>query len=120
VDQAESVPEGRLLQGTVRVFDPAMCCDTGVCGPAVDTSLLDAARDLRWLSAQGVDVVRHNLGTDAGAFVAFAPARMLLQEHGVDALPATWVNGTMLVSGRHATRGELLQALGASNETASS
>ncbi len=108
----DAVGTERMLKGTVRVFDPAMCCETGVCGPAVDTSLLDAARDLRWLAAQGVDVVRHNLGTDAGAFVAFAPARTLLQEGGVEALPATWVNGALLVTGRHATRAELLHALG--------
>ncbi|MBP6774755.1 MAG: arsenic metallochaperone ArsD family protein, partial [Gemmatimonadaceae bacterium] len=37
------------LSGTVAVFDPALCCPTGVCGPGVDPALLQIARDLRWL-----------------------------------------------------------------------
>lgn len=102
------------LSGAVRVFDPAMCCDTGVCGPTVDPSLLAAARDLRWLAARGVEVSRHNLGQEPLAFVHFAPVQQLLTERGVDALPATWVNDTLLTTGRHATRDELIAALAAS------
>ncbi len=102
------------LSGAVRVFDPAMCCDTGVCGPTVDPSLLAAARDLRWLAARGVQVSRHNLGQEPLAFVHFAPVQQLLTERGVEALPATWVNDTLLTTGRHATRDELVAALGTS------
>lgn len=101
------------LAGEVLVFDPAMCCETGVCGPSVDESLLTAARDLRWLTAQGARVTRHNLGQEPTAFVHYEPVRTLLAERGVEALPATWVNNALLVSGRHATRSELLAALGA-------
>lgn len=107
---ADAVP----LAGTVHVFDPAMCCDTGVCGPTVDPALLAAARDLRWLSARGVQVSRHNLGQEPLAFVHFAPVQQLLAERGVDALPATWVNDTLFRTGRHATREELVAALTAS------
>lgn len=102
---------GHTLDGEVVVFDPAMCCETGVCGPSVDESLLTAARDLRWLTAQGATVTRHNLGQEPTAFVHYEPVRTLLAERGMDALPATWVNGRLLVSGRHATRDELLAAL---------
>lgn len=31
---------------TVEVFDPAMCCSTGVCGPSVDPALSQFAGDL--------------------------------------------------------------------------
>jgi hypothetical protein len=105
--------EPGTLAGEVRVFDPAMCCDTGVCGPAVDPALLAAARDLRWLAARGATVTRHNLGQEPLAFVHYAPVQALLAERGVDALPATWVNDVLLTSGRHATRTELLDALNA-------
>lgn len=102
------------MAGAVRVFDPAMCCDTGVCGPTVDPSLLAAARDLRWLAARGVQVSRHNLGQEPLAFVHFAPVQQLLTDRGMEALPATWVNDTLLTTGRHATRDELVAALTAS------
>jgi len=52
------------MTGTVAVSDPAMCCDTGLCGPGVDPELLRIARDLRWLSAQGVTVKRNGLSQE--------------------------------------------------------
>jgi len=117
-DPAASLPDdpdtdagAPTLTGIVQLFDPAMCCDTGVCGPTVDPALLAAARDVRWLSAQGVQVSRHNLGQEPMAFVHFAPVQALLTERGVEALPATWVNGTLLTTGRHASRDELVAAL---------
>ena len=45
----------------VRVFDPAMCCSTGICGPSVDPKLARFAADLDWLKSQGISVERFNL-----------------------------------------------------------
>lgn len=51
----------------VRVFDPAMCCSTGICGPSVDPQLVRFAADLDWLKGQGVSVERFNLSQQPGA-----------------------------------------------------
>jgi hypothetical protein len=32
---------------TIDVYDPAMCCNTGVCGPDVDDFLADFANDVK-------------------------------------------------------------------------
>ena len=45
----------------LEVFDPAMCCPTGVCGPAVDPKLARFAADLAWLTS--------TLDTVGGLFV---------------------------------------------------
>ena len=37
------------MTSTMRVFDPAMCCSTGVCGPSTDSILVRFAADLKWL-----------------------------------------------------------------------
>ena len=34
---------------TLTVFDPALCCTTGVCGPTVDLELARFAADVQWL-----------------------------------------------------------------------
>ncbi len=34
---------------TLTVFDPAMCCSTGVCGSDVDQVLVDFSADVQWL-----------------------------------------------------------------------
>ncbi|MBL0169701.1 MAG: arsenite efflux transporter metallochaperone ArsD [Gemmatimonadaceae bacterium] len=101
------------LSGTVAVFDPAMCCATGVCGPGVDPALLTIARDLRWLEAQGVRVHRAGLGQEPQAFVANAKITGLMQAFGDGALPAVLVNDDVLVYGRYATRDELVKGLSA-------
>jgi len=52
-NQAQAIPEPTVpLTGAVTVFDPAMCCPTGLCGPGVDPALLVIARHLRWLEKQ--------------------------------------------------------------------
>jgi hypothetical protein len=99
------------LTGTVAVFDPALCCPTGVCGPGVDPALLQIARDLRWLQACGVTVTRVGLSQEPAAFVASPRVAGLLQAFGDQALPATLVNGTVLAHGRYPTRAELVEAL---------
>lgn len=107
----------QTLTGTVAVFDPALCCPTGVCGPGVDPALLQIARDLRWLEAQGVSVTRVGLSQEPQAFVAHPKVSGLLQAFGDGALPAVLVNDTVLAHGRYATREELVTALAAGAST---
>ena len=91
----------------VEVYDPAMCCSTGVCGPRVDPELAQLAGDLDWLARQGVQVTRFNLSQEPGAFVANAEISQLLQLSGEAALPAVVVDGRVRSSGRFPARAEL-------------
>lgn len=52
----------------IRVWEPALCCNTGVCGPDVDEALVAFTADLAALRGQGVDIARHNLANDPMAF----------------------------------------------------
>ena len=92
---------------TVEVFDPPMCCSTGVCGPSVDPALAAFAADLGWLSEQGVVVERHNLSQEPKAFADEDLVRELLAERGDEALPAVVVDGALRSSGRYPSRAEL-------------
>jgi AhpD family alkylhydroperoxidase len=93
---------------TVEVFDPPMCCSTGVCGPSVDPALAAFAADLGWLGEQGATVERHNLSHEPGAFAANDVVRSLLAEQGDKALPAVVVEGTLRSWGRYPSRDELV------------
>jgi hypothetical protein len=105
------VPPDAPLQGSIAVYDPPMCCATGVCGPGVDPALLQLARDLRWLTAGGVSVQRHGIAQEPQQFVASGPVSELMRQHGESALPVTLVNGKVLAQGRYPSRDELLHAL---------
>jgi len=107
------------VAGLVQVFDPAMCCPTGLCGPGVDPALLALARDLRWLETRGVTIERYGLSQEPAVFAANARVAGLLQAFGDEALPATLINGAVLVHGRYPTREELVAGLGAAPSEAS-
>lgn len=94
---------------TIEVFDPAMCCTTGVCGPSVDPALSRFAADLSWLTEQGVEVQRHNLSQEPGAFAANEVVRGLLAERGEGALPTVLVDGAVRTAGRYPSRSELAE-----------
>lgn len=97
---------------TIEVFDPAMCCSTGVCGPSVDPALARFASDLDWLTDQGASVRRFNLGQEPGAFADNETVRALLHSEGEESLPVVLVDGEKRSSGRYPSRDELVDLTG--------
>ena len=96
----------------IQVYDPALCCPTGVCGPNIDPALIRFAADLEWVSEQGVEVVRFNLAQQPGAFAAAPAVREALEAHGEAALPLIRVGGRTAMSGGYPTRSQLAAWLG--------
>ena len=91
----------------IRIFDPAMCCSTGICGPSVDPKLVRFAADLDWLKAQGIAVERFNLAQQPAAFAEDASVVAALETHGEASLPLVKVNGEVKSSGVFPSRDEL-------------
>jgi len=98
-------------QPAVDVYDPAMCCSTGVCGPSVDPDLLRLVGDLQWIEGKGAKVQRFNLAQEPGAFAENPRVAGLLQAFGDAALPVTLVNGDVLAYGHYPSRDQLLSAV---------
>ncbi|MEW5977658.1 MAG: arsenite efflux transporter metallochaperone ArsD [Acidobacteriota bacterium] len=96
----------------VEVFDPPMCCSSGVCGPAVDPVLSRFAADLQWLVDCGIKVERYNLSQQPHAFAANPVVKSALAEEGVSVLPLILVDGQPRVRTRYPTREELSQLTG--------
>jgi len=96
----------------IEVFDPAMCCSTGVCGPAVDPSLARFAADVDWLAREGVEVQRYNLSSDPRAFMAAAAVRTTLQGEGTGCLPLVLVDGEVVSRAAYPARDQLARWAG--------
>ncbi|HVV73595.1 MAG TPA: arsenite efflux transporter metallochaperone ArsD [Verrucomicrobiae bacterium] len=94
-------------QARIQVYDPAMCCSTGVCGPDVDPTLVRFAGDLKWLQEQGVAVERFNLSQSPMAFVENGVVKQALSDKGEAALPLVLTNGQVSSMGRYPERQEL-------------
>ena len=96
----------------LQVFDPAMCCSSGVCGPNVDPTLPRFAADLEWLKAKGILVERYNLARDLGAFTENAVVKKALNSSGTKCLPLLLLDGQVIASGGYPTRQDLARESG--------
>lgn len=96
----------------VQVFDPPMCCSTGVCGPKVDPELPRFSADLEWLKRQGLTVERFNLTHQPDAFVKNAVVRESLRTRGEKCLPLILVDGEVVAQGTYPPREELVVLAG--------
>jgi hypothetical protein len=94
---------------TIRVFDPAMCCSSGVCGPSVDPELARFAADVDWLQKQGIEIERFNLSQQPAAFAETAAVKDALGR-GIDVLPLVMVDDRVVAEGAYPSR-ETLAAL---------
>ena len=97
---------------TIEVFDPPMCCSTGVCGPEADDALVTFSGALRWLKRHGVTVKRHNPASNPDAFMDTATVYDALMEEGQDVLPLVLVDGDIVYRGEYPSRDELIQRIG--------
>lgn len=100
----------------IEVYDPAMCCSTGVCGPDVDDEIVDFANDMKWLKTQGVEIKRYNLGQEPEQFKMCVPVLTRLQKEGSDVLPIILVNGEMVSEGGYPDREQLTNWLNIKSE----
>ena len=96
----------------VRIFDPPLCCSTGICGADVDPALINIAADIEWLKSQGVPVERYNLAQEPQAFIQAQQVKSALDTIGNDALPVTLIDETVAMTGRYPTRSDLAGWLG--------
>ncbi len=91
----------------IRIFDPALCCSTGVCGVDIDQRLVDFSADADWARQQGADLERFNLAQQPLAFAQSAVAKAFLESAGVEALPLVVVDGEVALHGRYPSRQQL-------------
>lgn len=97
----------------LKVYDPAMCCSSGVCGPSVDPVLVRFANVLDFISNHSnIHVERYNLGQQPQAFVDNPQVKSLLAEGGDTNLPFIFVNDKLIFQDRYPSRGEILYILG--------
>ena len=94
---------------TIQIFDPAMCCNTGVCGVDVDQSLVTFAADVDWATQQGAQIERFNLSQQPLVFANNAIVKGLLESAGQTALPVTLVDGQLTLAGRYPSREDLVR-----------
>ncbi|MHB1567160.1 MAG: arsenite efflux transporter metallochaperone ArsD [Acidiferrobacter sp.] len=91
----------------IQVFDPALCCSTGVCGVDVDQALVSFSADVQWAQQNGAQIERFNLAQQPLAFAENPAVKGFLERSGADALPLILIDGEVALAGRYPSRAEL-------------
>jgi hypothetical protein len=91
---------------TIQIYDPPMCCSTGICGIDFNPDLVPFSAMLNELTKLGIKVERYNLGQQPMAFAQNPDVRALLESDGQDALPLHFWDGKLQLKGRYPNSSE--------------
>ncbi|MGF2054955.1 arsenite efflux transporter metallochaperone ArsD [Vagococcus fluvialis] len=97
----------------LELFEEALCCSTGVCGPSVDENLLRITGIFESLKKLNqVEVNRYNLSSNPADFTKNQIVLKELQEKGNDILPITLVNDKIVKTGSYPSNEEIQEFTG--------
>ncbi|MGC6174008.1 arsenite efflux transporter metallochaperone ArsD [Lacrimispora sp. 38-1] len=96
---------------TMKIYEPAMCCSTGLCGVGVDPELLRISTVLNTLENNGVLVNRFNLSNDPQEFVTNKTINNYVKENGVDGLPVVVIDDEIAITRRYPSNDEFVKLL---------
>lgn len=91
----------------IEIFDPAMCCSTGVCGPSIDSELMRMATVINSLKEKGIVINRHGLSSEPQDFITNQVISNILQKEGAEILPITLIDGEVAKTKEYPTNEEL-------------
>lgn len=100
----------------IEIFEQAMCCPTGLCGPVIDPELLRMSFIMNNLKNTSVSVERFNLTNDPDVFINTKAVNDLLMTDGMDSLPATFVDGELVLKGSYPATAQFAEWSGLSEE----
>ncbi|HWT76191.1 MAG TPA: arsenite efflux transporter metallochaperone ArsD [Mobilitalea sp.] len=90
----------------LEIFEPAMCCPTGLCGVGVDPELLRISTVLDTLEKKDIKVERYNLSSAPQAFVTNNTVNQFIKDKGVEGLPVAVLDGEIVITGRYPSNDE--------------
>lgn len=99
------------------IYEPALCCETGLCGVNVDPELLRITTVLASLKEKGIAIDRFNLKSAPMEFVKNNVVNQYLNTKGVEGLPCATLDGNIVIEGRYPQNDEILNLLELPAET---
>ena len=96
----------------IEIFDPPLCCPTGICGPTVDQTLISVNEMIASLQKDGIRVERYQMTSQPHAFLNNPEVMKLVQEKQMAALPITVISNKVIKTGSYPTIEEINKILG--------
>jgi hypothetical protein len=99
----------------IKIYDPTLCCPTGLCGVNIDPELMRIAVVVETLKRKGIIVERFNLRDHPQVYVAHKVINEFLMKEGAERLPVTTVDGKIEITGAYPTNAQIAEWLGIDN-----
>jgi hypothetical protein len=96
------------------IYEGAMCCATGVCGPEPDRELIEFNETLKRLTGEyngNLKIMRASLVFNSLLFFANPEIARLVKENGPAILPITTVNGSIVARQKYMTYDQIKDVL---------
>ncbi len=102
-----------MSKDTIIIFEGALCCSNGICGPEPDKALIDLNENLKRLKTEHPDVefTRASLTFNIDTFLENSQILDMVKAQGPDILPVTTFNGTVVAERRYPTYEEFQSLL---------
>jgi len=91
------------------IYEGAMCCSTGVCGPEPNKELIELNEALKKLRNEfkELNAVRASISFNLNMFLENQEISQLIQVNGPGVLPITTINGKIIARQKYLTYADL-------------
>ncbi len=100
----------------IKIYDPTLCCPTGLCGVNIDPELMRIAVVIETLKRKGIIVERFNLRDHPQVYVTNKIINDFLMNEGAEKLPVTTLDGKIEITATYPTNAQIAQWLGISED----
>lgn len=91
----------------LEIFEPSLCCESGVCGPEPDKALIELQNTIQLLKKAGVETKRYAINQAPIMFVQNAVVREFVKANGPGKLPLALLDNQIIKAGGYPTIDEL-------------
>lgn len=96
----------------IEIFEPGMCCPTGLCGPGINPEIMRISTVVNTLEKNNVGIKRYNLTSNTNEFISNKIINDIIKEKGESILPVTIVNGEIKKTNDYPTNAEFTEWTG--------
>ncbi len=96
----------------IKIYDPALCCPTGLCGVNIDPELMRIAVVVETLKRKNITVDRFNLRDHPQVYVDNKSINECLMKEGAEVLPIITVDGEIVMTKAYPSNQQIAEWLG--------
>ncbi|MEW9123338.1 MAG: arsenite efflux transporter metallochaperone ArsD [Thermotaleaceae bacterium] len=97
----------------INIYEPPMCCSTGVCGPSPDTTLMNLQDDLKRLQKEfpNIEIHRYSMNFNPKDFMQNPVVFQKVKAEKTHALPIITIDGEIVKEKDYMRYQEFVQEL---------